>query len=355
MPATHLVAHSVDRMMTLLVKAARSGIPVETRNGPAFRLDGVTILEYTNPMDRVSFADYRDANPTFHLIEAFWMLAGRNDAALPAQFAANMKNYSDDGVTLNGAYGERWARGVNQGDKVVSQLELVIQALKKDPGTRSAVLQMWDFRDDLVKQTKDRCCNMLVKFEIAPDTRLNMTVFNRSNDIWWGATGANAVHFSILQEYVAYRLSLHVGVYYQVSDNMHLYDDPFYGKPVVGWATPDKLHEPLPPVCVDNLVIDDSITSILHCMKYSTYDLGTKRQGRIQQEFLTALRQSNVKSPNLFAAKVLVPIIDASLKFQASKKEDKAQVAKENAAALSGSSSTWMEAASRWYSRRSAV
>jgi len=52
-----------------------------------------------------------------------------------------------------------------------------------------------------------------------------MTVFNRSNDIWWGAYGANAVHFSFLQEFVAAALSMHVGVYRQMSNNLHLYTE----------------------------------------------------------------------------------------------------------------------------------
>lgn len=52
---------------------------------------------------------------------------------------------------------------------------------------------------------------------------LNMTVFNRSNDLIWGMLGANAVHFSILQEYVAAHLGLEVGVYNQVTTNLHAY------------------------------------------------------------------------------------------------------------------------------------
>ena len=50
-----------------------------------------------------------------------------------------------------------------------------------------------------------------------------MTVSNRSNDIIWGTFGANAVHMSMLHEYVASALMLHVGKYTQISDSFHAY------------------------------------------------------------------------------------------------------------------------------------
>jgi predicted nucleic acid-binding protein len=90
------------------------------------------------------------------------------------------------------------------------------------------VLQMWDGDADpkqgLNPKSKDVPCNLTATFDAAQgDGRLHMTVFNRSNDIVWGATGANIVHFSILQEYVASALGMGMGVYEQISTNSHLY------------------------------------------------------------------------------------------------------------------------------------
>jgi hypothetical protein len=50
-----------------------------------------------------------------------------------------------------------------------------------------------------------------------------MVLLCRSNDAIWGAWGANAVHFSILQEYVATALGREVGKLHQVSANLHAY------------------------------------------------------------------------------------------------------------------------------------
>jgi hypothetical protein len=80
------------------------------------------------------------------------------------------------------------------------------------------------FEGDLVKEnaTKDLPCNTHIYFKVR-DGLLNMTVCCRSNDIIWGAYGANAVHFSVLQEYVAARVGVPVGSYTQLSDSYHAY------------------------------------------------------------------------------------------------------------------------------------
>jgi len=68
-------------------------------------------------------------------------------------------------------------------------------------------------------------CNTQAYFSINADGALNMTVSNRSNDIIWGAYGANAVHFSMLQEYMASAIGVEVGTYWQMSNNYHAYLD----------------------------------------------------------------------------------------------------------------------------------
>ncbi len=192
--------------------------PEETRNGPALVFPEPVTTVYERPQERVLFHNGRDANPIFHLMESIWMLAGRRDVAFLEQFNSKIGQYSDDGVNFNAAYGYRWRHHFGH-----DQLLEVIRMLEKDYKSRQAVVQMWDV-EDLTKQTKDKACNMQVIFDIRRG-RLNMTVINRSNDMWWGAYGANAVHFSILQEFVALALGVPVGDYRQSSHNLHLYTE----------------------------------------------------------------------------------------------------------------------------------
>ena len=190
--------------------------PEQTRNGPAIAVPGIVTTTYEHPGERVLFHEGRDANPIFHLMESIWMLAGRRDVAFLTLFNKRMSEFSDDGETFNAAYGSRWRNHFG-----FDQLIAVIQVLIRDPKTRQAVVQIWD-EQDLYLKTKDKACNTQVIFDTRGD-KLNMTVFNRSNDIWWGAYGANAVHFSFMQEFVAHAIGFPLGEYRQVSNNFHLY------------------------------------------------------------------------------------------------------------------------------------
>jgi len=197
-----------------------SGVSRESRNGPVLMFPTPVCTVYERPEERVVFWPERDANPFFHFFEALWMLGGRNDVEYLAQFVGRMRNYSDDGKTFYGAYGWRWRHQFG-GD----QLNLIIDALKANRDDRRQVLSMWSPSRDLGRPSKDIPCNLQAIFQIDCEGRLTMVVNNRSNDIIWGAYGANAVHFSYLHEYVARSVGVSQGTYYQVSANFHAYLD----------------------------------------------------------------------------------------------------------------------------------
>ena len=197
--------------------------PEPTRNGPALVIPEPVITTYDCPVERVLFHLGRDANPIFHLLESVWILAGRRDVAFLQQFNSRIGQYSDDGKVYNAAYGYRLRKHFGR-DQIVD----VINLLRRDPETRQAVMQIWD-PVDLNRRTRDKACNTEVMFDTRGG-RLNMTVLNRSNDIWWGAYGANAVHFSILQEFIACSVGLRPGIYRQISNNLHLYTELYEAK-----------------------------------------------------------------------------------------------------------------------------
>lgn len=210
-------AHAIfPNGMTLL---EAHGTPEESRNGPVKALPFPLTVHYQQPTERVLFDPARDANPFFHLWEALWMLGGQQDVTRLAWLVPRMREYSDNSVHFHGAYGHRW-RHHWAGD----QLEALIRLLHTEPTTRRAVLTMWDPAHDLLPTytSKDLPCNTQAFFRIT-EGRLHLTVVNRSNDLLWGLFGANVVHFSFLQEYMAARLGLAVGWYEQITNNGHVY------------------------------------------------------------------------------------------------------------------------------------
>ena len=197
------------------------GEEVETRNGKALEFPYPVVTCYTHSRERVLFYPDRDANPFFHLMESFWMLAGKNDVDWISKYNGRINNYSDDGVTFHGAYGYRWKHWFG-----FDQLEVAIHRLLSYENDRRTVVGMWDPAKDFStgNDGKDYPCNTQIMFWVRDDT-LNMTVCNRSNDMIWGAYGANAVHMSVLLEYMAARIDCAVGKYYQFSNNLHAYKD----------------------------------------------------------------------------------------------------------------------------------
>ena len=211
---------NVSEALYLGVQALQnSGTLIKSRNGDVLEFETPVCTTYTHSRERVLFYKQRDANPFFHLMESFWMLAGRNDVDWISRFNGRINTYSDDGITFHGAYGYRWRDWFG-----FDQLEKAIERLSAFPNDRRTVVSMWDPREDLVTTNdgKDYPCNTQIFFS-ERNGDLNMTVINRSNDMIWGAYGANAVHMSVLLEYMAARLELGIGTYYQVSNNLHAY------------------------------------------------------------------------------------------------------------------------------------
>lgn len=253
-----IVARNVNHALPLGYDyLLQNGRREDSRVGEVLVAPGPITTVYERPEERVLFSSVRDANPFFHLVESIWMLVGRADAAFLDHFVRDFgARFAEEDGLIHGAYGRRWRNHFmdmsNMDEEVVTvptidQVSRIIRELRDNPGSRQAVLAMWDPEVDLGAAVKDKPCNTHVYFRVrdlayrdppvtdensaeweARLTRdgamvLDMTVCCRSNDIIMGAYGANAVHFSVLQEYVASMIGVSVGAYHQVSNNYHMY------------------------------------------------------------------------------------------------------------------------------------
>lgn len=233
-----------------LHELASGGRRASSRAGDVCVMACPVMSVYERPTERVLFDEKRDANPFFHLMEGLWMLSGSNDPAFLDHYIHDFGSRFADGGVIHGAYGHRWRTALG-----FDQLDQIVRMLTDDPGSRQAVLQMWDASEisdawqggidggrisgseDLTGSWKDRPCNTHCYFRVREPTLaeqqerngekklLDMTILCRSNDVIWGAYGANAVHFSMLMEYVAGRLGCGIGTMFQFSNNYHGYVD----------------------------------------------------------------------------------------------------------------------------------
>jgi thymidylate synthase len=184
---------------------------VNSRHGKTQEM--TSVLTIKDPSQIPVFAYGRRPNYFGMLAESLWILSDVNEVGVISKWNQRLKDFSDDGEHLYGAYGPR----------LISQIPHALKKLADDPDTRQVVLSIWQERD-LTAKTKDYPCNDLVMFKIR-DGRLHMSVMNRSNDIHWGLFGVNLPQFAMLQNYMAGYLDLELGTQVHFSDSLHLYLD----------------------------------------------------------------------------------------------------------------------------------
>ncbi len=199
-----------------LMYLREKGVELSSRNGPVIEYPDPVSIKYLEPTERVLFDQFRKINPFLHFFEPLWILAGQEDVAFLAKIVSRFLDYSDNGITVHGAYGHRLMYPNDQ-------IHKAIQLLKNDPDDRRVVLQIRHPKD-MWYTGKDSPCNIAVACKIR-NGKLNIHVFNRSNDYIWGMLGANHPQFSTLLEYMAGQIGCGVGHYHQTTDSMHVYTE----------------------------------------------------------------------------------------------------------------------------------
>jgi len=215
-------------------------------------------FELKNPRNRIIFHPVRAFSIFYAFGELFWYLSKSNDLAFIEFYNRRMKNYSDDGRTLNSAYGLRIFSNAHSLIPF-NQWEHVIDQLQGDRDTRQAIIHIHTPNN---KPTKDEVCTLSLQFFIRED-KLELAVTMRSNDIYWGM-GYDVFAFTCMQEYMANRLNIEMGSYYHYAGSMHLYENHF---PAVNILRSRKKDYSVYPMDKFDLN-DSSITTLLDIESY---------------------------------------------------------------------------------------
>lgn len=195
-----------------IVRAVRlSGEAVPSRDGDTREiLDATIIIE--DPTDCLPVGIGRKLNPRIAALEALQLIAGVSTPDLLVRASPTFKRFQD-GEVYHGAYGPRLA----------PQLPAVVRRLQADPGTRQAVMSIWDPLHDLhVDSRKDYPCTLILQFLIR-NGKLQLHTKMRSNDVWLGLT-YDAFQFSQMQLTVARVLGLDAGPYFHHTTSLHIYE-----------------------------------------------------------------------------------------------------------------------------------
>jgi thymidylate synthase len=211
-----LTADSASELFTRACHAVlASGNPAAPRGLPTIEVLGAS-LTLTNPRRRlVDVPPARVINPAFAAAEAVWILSGSDDPWIYL-YNERLADYADDG-RLMGAYGPR----VRHWHGMVDQLARVRRQLTEDPGTRRAVIQLFDPEADS-GDYKDVPCTLGYRFFLR-DGLLHMHTTMRSQDLWLGFC-YDIFTATIVQELLASWIGAGLGSYWLCVDSLHLYD-----------------------------------------------------------------------------------------------------------------------------------
>lgn len=224
MYAGKIVAKTVEEAFHLILDdLSKHGTISSPRGHRICELQNVNII-VENPRARIIACPERKFSAAYAFGELAWYLSGRNDVDTMGYYSKFIRNCSDDGKTLNSAYGYRIFTG-NHPKIGFDQWKNCIRLLSNDKDSRQAVIHLHTPND---QKTKDEVCTMSLQFLIR-DNKLNMIVTMRSNDVILGFT-YDAFAFTMMQEIMAKQLGVELGYYCHNVGSMHIYLGDYYGK-----------------------------------------------------------------------------------------------------------------------------
>ena len=202
----------------------------------------VSTLVLKNPRARLLNNKARDPQYGFAVGEFLWYWDGRQDLETMLYYNKRMKDFSDDGHTINSAYGHIIkdrkfpvsSFTEDGGPTFHNQWNSCRKTLVDDHDTRRALLiinQPLHNVKAAFRGSKDVPCTLSLQFFIRAD-KLHLHTNMRSNDAVWGLT-YDLFSFTLLQEMMLNELraggmeDLELGYYYHTAASLHIYERHF--------------------------------------------------------------------------------------------------------------------------------
>jgi thymidylate synthase len=260
-----------------------------------------------NIRDRIPYVSKRKFSMSYMVAELVWYLSGNNSTEWISKYSGFWNNISDDGSTANSAYG---ARLFKRHDKIAqgrySQIEYVVNELKRDPDSRRAVMHL-RVPDDSIDAKLDVPCTLALQFFIR-DNKLHQVVNMRSSDLVFGIA-YDIPAFTIFQEMIANEVGADVGTYTHTSNSLHIYEKHFgmvedilKSDSIKTSRLMHKNHGPMPPLTGD---IEDTFLSVKKLCSFEEELQSCQDMSRIE-DALIKFYPSWLSSPGKFRDWALV-------------------------------------------------
>ena len=207
---TQISESNISAAWLSLLHKLINGAYIKPRNIPCFELTNVQI-NVRNPLHNLIEHPHRNLSYRFAVAEWLWIYFGLNDLKTIERYNPRMKEFSDDGVILSGAYGPH----------ISLQWFRIINKFIEDRETRQAVISIYD-NTKVKENTKDIPCTLSIQF-LCRKNCLKTIVNMRSSDAWLGLP-YDFFSFSMLANLMSHELKMDLGDITFNLGSSHLYE-----------------------------------------------------------------------------------------------------------------------------------
>ena len=209
--------HVNNAFINLTQLLIEEGVEGTSRVGPVVSFPEPVSIAYTHPCALPTLLNkHRRNDPLLDFFEALNSFRANDDATfMSLHFGPRFDGFANYG-RFRGHYGTSLRR-----DHLLTTVIERLYANLEDRRTAMPLLSNYQVLDET---SNDVPCNVMILPRVNPVTqKLDLTVVNRSNDMYWGMLGVNYTYFNMLQRLIAHSIGHQQGVLFQFSVNVHAY------------------------------------------------------------------------------------------------------------------------------------
>jgi thymidylate synthase len=158
------------------------------------------------------------------IYELLWFLAGDTNVKYLQDHGVSIwDEWADENGNLGPVYGYQWRNWPAPDGRVIDQISMVIDTIRKNPDSRRLLVTAWNPAD--VEKMALPPCHCLFQFYVAGG-KLSCQLYQRSADVFLGVP-FNIASYALLTLMIAQVTGLEPGEFVHTTGDTHLYRNHF--------------------------------------------------------------------------------------------------------------------------------
>ena len=158
------------------------------------------------------------------IYELLWFLAGDTNIKYLQEHGVSIwDEWADENGNLGPVYGYQWRNWPAHDGRVIDQISMVIDTIKRNPDSRRMLVTAWNPAD--VEKMALPPCHCLFQFYVAGG-KLSCQLYQRSADVFLGVP-FNIASYALLTLMIAQVTGLEPGEFVHTTGDTHLYKNHF--------------------------------------------------------------------------------------------------------------------------------